>query len=57
MGDPQLRIHGCVTVCSHYNMSPHDQQVAVFRKQCAMAVELKLPLIVHSREAEQETIA
>ncbi len=41
---------------SHYNISPHDQQLAVFRKQCAMAVELKLPLIVHSREAEQETI-
>lgn len=41
----------------HYNLSPHEKQVEVFRTQCAMAVELKLPLIVHSREAEKETVA
>jgi Tat protein secretion system quality control protein TatD with DNase activity len=37
--------------------SPKSDQLVSFRRQCQMAVELELPLIVHSREAEEDTIA
>lgn len=40
----------------HYDNSPRDIQVEVFRRQLRAARELKLPVIVHTREAEAETI-
>ena len=53
---PKCRALGECGLDYHYDMSPREDQRAVFRKQCQMAVELKLPLVVHSREAEQDTI-
>jgi len=41
----------------YYNHSPRDPQIANFRAHIAAARELKLPLIVHTRDAEDETIA
>ena len=40
----------------HYDNSPRDVQVAVFKRQLHAARELNLPVIVHTREAEAETI-
>lgn len=40
----------------HYDNSPRDAQMAVFRQQLKSARELDLPVIVHTREAEDETI-
>jgi TatD DNase family protein len=40
----------------HYNNSPRDTQMEVFRLQLRMAREASLPVIVHTREAEAETI-
>jgi TatD DNase family protein len=41
----------------HYDYSPRDVQREVFRKQVRLARELRLPLIVHTREADAETAA
>lgn len=40
----------------HYDFSPRDVQRDVFRQQIRMAVELKMPIVIHSREADQETM-
>ena len=41
----------------HYNFAPPDVAKRVFRGQIALARELKLPLVVHTREAEADTAA
>ena len=40
----------------HYDHSPRDRQREVFRAHIAAARESGLPLIVHSREADEETV-
>src|SRR5688572_14881281 len=40
----------------HYDNSPREVQMQVFRRQLRMAREANLPVIVHTREAEDETI-
>ena len=40
----------------HYDNSPRDVQVAVFKRQLRAARESGLPVIIHTREAESETI-
>ena len=41
----------------HYDHSPRDVQREVFRAQVRLAREAGLPLIVHTREADEETAA
>ncbi len=41
----------------HYDHSPRDVQRQVFRRQVRLARDLGLPLIVHTREADDETAA
>ena len=40
----------------HYDHSPRDVQREVFRRQLRAARELSLPVIVHTREAEEDTV-
>lgn len=40
----------------HYDKSPRDKQKEAFIRQIRLARELNLPLIVHTREAEKDTI-
>lgn len=40
----------------HYDNSPRDVQLAVFKRQLRAARECELPVIIHTREAEAETI-
>jgi TatD DNase family protein len=40
----------------YYDHSPRDVQVEVFRRQISVARELGLPIIVHSRDANDETV-
>lgn len=40
----------------HYDNSPRDIQQEVFRKQFALAKELRLPVVIHSREADVDTM-
>jgi TatD DNase family protein len=39
----------------HYDHSPREAQRAVFRRQLRLAREVGLPVIVHTREADDET--
>jgi TatD DNase family protein len=41
----------------HYDHSPRDRQASVFRIHAAAARDCGLPLIVHTRNADQETAA
>ncbi|MDP6759072.1 MAG: TatD family hydrolase [Acidimicrobiales bacterium] len=41
----------------HYDHSPRDVQVDVFAAQVALANERGMPLVIHSREAWEETFA
>jgi TatD DNase family protein len=41
----------------HYDHSPRDVQRDVFRRQLAIARELNLPVVIHSRAADEDTIA
>jgi TatD DNase family protein len=40
----------------HYDNSPREVQLTVFRRQLQAARSLRLPVIIHTREAEIETI-
>ena len=40
----------------HYDNSPRDVQMEVFRRQLRAARSTRLPVIVHTREAEAETL-
>lgn len=40
----------------YYDHSPRDVQIEVFRQQIRKAKELNLPIIIHSRDANDETV-
>jgi len=40
----------------HYDNSPRDEQVNVFKRQLRAARACDLPVVIHTREAESETI-
>lgn len=49
--------YGEIGLDYHYNhSSPHEQRER-FREQIQLARELKLPVIIHTREAQEDTIA
>jgi TatD DNase family protein len=41
----------------HYDFAPRDVQQAVFRAQIRLALELSLPIVIHTREATDDTFA
>ncbi len=41
----------------HYDFAPRDAQQAVFAAQLALARRLRLPVIIHTREATDDTFA
>lgn len=40
----------------HYDNSPRDVQKEVFIKQLALAKELSMPVVIHTREADKDTM-
>lgn len=40
----------------HYDHSPRERQAALFRAQCRLSRAAGLPLVVHSRNADTETV-
>jgi TatD DNase family protein len=52
---PRVMAIGEAGLDYHYDYSPRETQRAVFRRQLEIAQELDLPVIVHTREADDDT--
>ena len=53
---PAVRALGEIGLDYHYDYSPREVQRTVFRAQVRLARELKLPVVIHTREADEDTI-
>lgn len=49
--------YGEIGLDYHYNYSPKKDQCERFREQIRLARELALPVIIHTREAQEDTIS
>jgi TatD DNase family protein len=56
-GTPSARAVGEIGLDYHYDFSPRDVQQRVFRAQLRVARERRLPVVIHTREAEDDTLA
>lgn len=54
--EPKVVAIGEIGLDYHYLHSPMGAQIDAFRRQIALAREMALPVIVHSREAEKDTM-
>jgi TatD DNase family protein len=52
---PLTRGLGEIGLDYHYDFSPRDVQQQVFRAQIALARKRRLPIVIHTREAEEDT--
>ncbi len=55
--DPNVKAIGEIGLDYHYDNSPRDIQRDVFEAQLQIAIDNNLPIIVHTREAEEDTMA
>jgi TatD DNase family protein len=53
---PSARAIGEIGLDYHYDYSPRDVQHAVFRAQVRLARELQRPVVIHTREADEDTL-
>ena len=56
-GSQRVVAWGEIGLDYHYDHSPRDAQRAVFQRQLRLARELMLPVIIHSREADEDTVS
>jgi TatD DNase family protein len=54
---PSARAVGEIGLDYHYDYSPRQVQHAVFRAQIRAALELDRPVVIHTREADEDTVA
>jgi TatD DNase family protein len=54
--DPTVVAIGETGLDFHYDHSPHEAQEEAFRRQIAIAKELKKPLVIHTRSAPKQTL-
>lgn len=54
-GHPRVLAVGEVGLDFHYDNSPRQMQRDLFRSFVKLSLKLELPLVIHSREAEEET--
>jgi len=54
---PRVVAIGEIGLDYHYDHSPRDVQRAVFETQLGLAASLGLPVVIHSREAAEDTFA
>jgi TatD DNase family protein len=54
-GRNTARAIGEIGLDYHYDFSPRDVQQAVFREQIGLARRMRLPIVIHTREAEEDT--
>ena len=53
---PKVVAIGEIGLDFHYDFSPRDDQRYWFRRQIKLANEIAMPIVVHSREADRETM-
>lgn len=53
---PEARAVGEIGLDYHYDFSPRDVQHQVFRVQLRLALSRDLPVVIHTREAEEDTL-
>ena len=56
-GRPKAVAIGEIGLDYHYDHSPRETQPTVFREQVALARELRMPIVIHTREAWDDTLA
>jgi TatD DNase family protein len=49
--------YGEIGLDYHYNHSPPQEQRQRFREQVQLARELRLPVVIHTREAQEDTVS
>jgi TatD DNase family protein len=54
---PKVRALGEIGLDYHYDFSPRDVQRAVFERQLALAAAACLPVVIHTREAWEDTMS
>jgi TatD DNase family protein len=54
---PKVLAVGEIGLDYHYDFSPRDVQRAVFEQQLALAAEFGQPIVIHTREAWDDTLA
>jgi TatD DNase family protein len=54
---PKVLAIGEIGLDYHYDFSPRDVQRAVFERQLALAAEVGKPIVIHTREAWDDTLA
>ncbi len=54
---PSARAVGEIGLDYHYDFSPRDVQQAVFRAQIRLARDTDRPVVIHTREADDDTMA
>lgn len=54
--EPKIQAIGEIGLDYHYDFSPRDVQKARFRDQLLLARELKMPVIIHDREAHEDCL-
>jgi TatD DNase family protein len=56
-GNPRARAVGEIGLDYHYDFSPRPVQQEIFGRQVALACDLDLPVVIHTREAVEDTFA
>lgn len=54
---PRVIAWGEIGLDYHYDHSPRETQLRVFVEQLRLAREFQLPVIIHSREADEDTVS
>ena len=54
--DPEVVAIGEIGLDYYYDQSPRAEQIDAFEKQLEIAVQLNLPVEIHTRDAEEDTV-
>ncbi|OUR96234.1 hydrolase TatD [Halobacteriovorax marinus] len=56
LSNPKVVAVGEIGLDFYYNKSPKEKQIEVFKRQLEIAIEFDKPVVIHTRDADPETI-